>query len=437
MTDLRPAVDAPSPSSDGATERAHPGLGTVLAALCVTEIVSWGLLYYTFPVLAPLIGADTGWSSLKITAAFSAALVVSALAGVPVGHFIDRQGPRRVMTAGSVLGALALVVVATAPNLVTFFAGWLLVGLAMSGVLYPPAFAAITRWFSTRRMGALATLTLVAGLASTVFAPIAAAVAEQWGWRQTYVAAAVVLAVLTIPTHAVLLRRPWPTEPTDSAGDLDSTAKLDRAGERVSERSYAVRVLRSGQFWLLAIGLTAVSLAMYASLLALVPLMLERGMAAQGAAWVLGLGGVGQVLGRLGYTAVAQRVPLVGRTALTFGLVTISIIILAVVPGPTAVLVGASMVAGVGRGIATLLQATAVTDRWGARAYGHLSGVLGLPVLLASAFAAWAGAGLAQLTGSYATAFLVLAVVAAMGTAFLIASTRQPSVIRPSGASDC
>lgn len=103
---------------------------------------------------------------------------------------------------------------------------------------------------------------------------------------------------------------------------------------------------------------------------------------------------------------------------------TASTLLLAVVPGPVGVLVAASMLAGVSRGIATLLQATAITDRWGPRAYGRLSGVLGVPVLLAAALAPFAGAILAEVTGSYARAFAVLAVLAAVGTVLMIASTR-------------
>lgn len=391
-----------------------PGLGGVLAALCVTEIVSWGLLYYTFPVLAPLISADTGWSPMAVTAAFSAALVVSALTGVAVGRGIDRHGPRHIMTVGSLLGALALVVVATAPSLPVFLAGWLLAGAAMAGVLYPPAFAAITGWFTTGRLGALTTLTLVAGLASTVFAPLTATVSSHHGWRETYLWAALVLAVLTIPTHWFLLRRPWPTRVHTNAP------------EPAAEKSYTSQVARSMQFWLLTGGLTIASLAMYAGLLALVPLMLERGLTTQTAAWVLGLGGLGQVAGRLVYTALAHRASLTTRTATVFGLVTVSTLALAIVPGPVALLVATSMAAGVGRGIATLLQATAITDRWGPRAYGHLSGLMGLPVLLATALAPWSGAVLAAITGSYATGFTILAGLAAIGTVLLIASTTPP-----------
>ena len=181
-------------------EPLQPRLGTVLAALCATEIVSWGLLYYAFPVLAPRISADTGWSPVVVAAAFSAALAVSALVGVLVGRVIDRHGPRLVMTAGSVLGIMALVVIATAPGLPVFVGGWVLAGAAMAGVLYPPAFAAITGWFTARRLGALATLTLVAGLASTVFAPLTAAAGEQLGWRAT--AIGTVLMVVSARTGA-------------------------------------------------------------------------------------------------------------------------------------------------------------------------------------------------------------------------------------------
>src|SRR5699024_12539575 len=50
-------------------------------------------------------------------------------------------------------------------------------------------------------------------------------------------------------------------------------------------------------------------------------------------------------------------------------------------------------------------------------------GVLGLPVLLATALAPGAGAVLAEVTGSYATGFAVLAAVAAVGTVLTVAST--------------
>jgi len=57
------------------------GLRRVLAVLCLTEITSWGILYYAFPVLSVSISADTGWSLPVIVAAFS----LSQLAAAPTG----------------------------------------------------------------------------------------------------------------------------------------------------------------------------------------------------------------------------------------------------------------------------------------------------------------------------------------------------------------
>ncbi len=183
-----------------------------LIGLCITQVTSWGVLYYAFPVALAAITADTGWTATAATAAFSAGLVVSALAGIPVGRWLDRYGPRRVMTAGSVLAVPATVGVALAPNYATFLAAWLVAGAAMAAVFYQAAFAALTRWYGDRRVQALTALTLVAGLASTLFAPLTNALVEALDWCGTYLVLAAVLAVVTIPLHLFTLTAPWGRE---------------------------------------------------------------------------------------------------------------------------------------------------------------------------------------------------------------------------------
>lgn len=158
----------------GPSER---GLRWALVTLCLTQMTSWGVLYYAFSVLSVRIADQTGWSRPAVTAAFSGALVTSALVGIMVGRWLDRHGPRGIMTAGAVIGPLAVVGVALAPTLPWFVAAWVAAGFAMGAVLYPPAFAALTRWFGARHVGALTILTLAAGLSSTVFAPLTASLA--------------------------------------------------------------------------------------------------------------------------------------------------------------------------------------------------------------------------------------------------------------------
>ncbi len=404
-----PAVTADPPDDSGGLSRR--GRWRVLLVLCLTEITSWGVLYYAFPVLAPTLAEDTGWSISTVTAAFSAGLVVSALVGIPVGRLLDRHGPRWVMTVGSLIGVPAIGAVAAAGSLPWFFAAWLLVGVAQAAVFYPPAFAALTRWWGRDRVRALTALTLVAGLASTVFAPLTAALLDPFGWRGTYLVLAVVLAAVTVPAHLFGLRGPWP-EPTE---DAETTPAED------DDRT-AGSIARSRPFVLLVVAVCLGAFTAFAVTVNQVPLLIERGMSTSLAAWALGLGGVGQVLGRLGYSPLTRRVGTRGRAVLILGLLALTTLLLAVLPGPPLALIAAAMLAGAARGIYTLLQATALSDRWPARFYGRLNGILTAPVMLAIAISPWAGSALADLLGGYPPVFVILA-AASLAAAMLALAT--------------
>jgi len=392
----------------GAPARPRTTPAGVLPGLCLTEIVSWGVLYYAFPVLAPAIHTQTGWASTSTTAAFSAALVVSGAAGIPVGRLLDGRGPHAVMTGGSVLAVAAVGLIAWSPTLPVFAAGWLLAGIAMAAVLYQPAFAAISGWFEARRLAALTTVTLVAGLASTVFAPLTNALqAGLIDWRHVYLVLGAGLAVITIPVHAVVLRHPWPNRVRSHRALGDS----------------ARTVARSRQFVLLATGMALAALAIYAALINMIPLLTSNGISPRAASWLLGLGGVGQVAGRLLYAPVLNRLGLLPRTVISYGLVALSTGALAVITGPLVGLIALVLLTGLGRGIATLLQATAIPDRWGSSGYGRLSGLLAAPVMIAGAVAPWVGAWLADLLQSYQAMFLTLTAAAVVGTILLAISS--------------
>lgn len=382
------------------------GLRRVLVVLCVTQIVGWGVLYYAFPVLAPSIAGDTGWSLATVTAAFSGGLVVSALVGIWTGRLLDRVGPRPVMTAGSVLSVPAVVGVASAPTFPLFVAAWLMAGVAMSATLYPPAFAALTRWWGPRRVTALTAVTMLGGLAGTVFAPLSATLLDDFGWRHTYLVLAVVLAVVTIPAHAIGLRGPWPAAARSESSTIGAPAAI----------------ARSRPFVLIVVAVALGTFTSFAVLVNQVPLLIERGLSTHAAAWALGLAGIAQLVGRLGYRRMTGRLTPRTRAAVILVAAAVTTALLGLVPGPAPLLFGASLLMGVSRGIVTLLQATAVSDRWGAAHYGRLNGIVSAPVTVATALAPWAGAALAGVFGGYPPVFVllagcaVLAAVLALGT---------------------
>ncbi|MFD3550183.1 MFS transporter [Streptomyces sp. NPDC058655] len=380
----------------------------VLPALCATQITSWGIVYYAFPVLNSPITADTGWSPAFTTAAFSGALLVSALAGIPIGRTLDRRGPRTVMTAGSALAVLALLTIAAAPNRAVFTAGWLLAGVAMAATFYHPAFAALTRWWGEDRVRALTIVTLAGGLASTVFAPLTAALAEHFSWRTTYLILAAILGAVTIPAHALALRAPWPPAP---------------APPQPQPHTPPPPVARSRPFLLLAATLTLSGFAMYCVVMGMVPLLTERGATTTEAAWILGLGGAGQTFGRTLYATLARHTHTTTRTAALIAAGGATTAALALIPGPLPLLALLAILAGTVRGNLTLLQATAVTDRWGTTHYGRLSGLLSAPASIAAALAPFAGAALAAPPGGYPTLFLLLAALSLAAAAISLGST--------------
>ncbi|MEO3852702.1 MFS transporter [Streptomyces sp. B8F3] len=391
----------------GTGNRSRPR--AVLPALCATQITSWGIVYYAFPVLNPAITADTGWSPTATTAAFSAALLVSALAGIPLGRVLDRRGPRAVMTGGSALGVTALAALAAAPNQAAFTAAWLLAGIAMAATFYQPAFAAVTRWWGEDRVRALTVVTLAGGLASTVFAPLTAALAAHFSWRTTYAVLAAVLALVTLPAHALALRAPWPAAPPPPP-------RLPGGGSR--------SVARTRPFVTLAAALMLNGFAMFGVVIALVPLLAERGAGPTAAAWALGLGGAGQTLGRTLYATFARRTGTTARTFLLMAAGGATTAALALFPGPYPLLVALAVAAGTVRGNVTLLQATAVTDRWGTTDYALLTALLTAPAITASALAPVAVTALAAPLGGYPHVFLLLA-ACSLTAALLTLTTRH------------
>ena len=397
---------------DPSVALAPSGLRRVLAALCLTEITSWGILYYAFPVLSVSISRDTGWSITVIVAAFSVSQLIAAAVGIPVGRVLDRHGPRWVMTTGSVLAVPAVVAIATAPTIPVFFAGWVLAGVAMGAVLYPPAFAALTRWYGDGHVKALMILTLAAGLASTVFAPISAVLDDRFDWRTTYLVLALILAAVTIPGHIWGLRGPWP-EPVRLAGAHPGDFR---------------NAVRSPAFLALAIALAAGAFAASAGVFNLVLLLIERGFSPGLAALTLGLGGAGQVVGRLFYLPFAARTTVRMRTVSVIAVAGLSTAGLGLT-GVATVLIGLAIGAGLVRGIFTLIQATAITDRWGREHYGRLSGIMSAPIVIAMALGPWAGSVLSMWSGSYAHAYLILGAVAVVAAAIGAASI--PAAVSP------
>src|SRR5437868_4843151 len=179
----------------------------MLLTVSFTELISWGVLYYAFTVFLKPMQASLGWSTAELTGAFSLALLCSAGAALPIGRWLDRHGTRFLMTLGSCVASLLVLAWAAVENLTLFYLIWVGIGIIMATVLYDPAFALVATWFRQQRARALTVLTFIAGFASVIFVPLAQWLIQVQGWRMALVILALLLALITIPLHALILRR--------------------------------------------------------------------------------------------------------------------------------------------------------------------------------------------------------------------------------------
>jgi len=110
---------------------------------------------------------------------------------------------------------------------------------------------------------------------------------------------------------------------------------FNQPAERQPHRSRAPdAVARSGAFIVLAAAMSLAAFAVYAAVVNLIPLLHQPGLTTGGAAVALGLGGVGQVLGRLGYGRLTAATDVRTRTAVVLVAAAATIILLGLLPGP-------------------------------------------------------------------------------------------------------
>ena len=368
----------------------------IVAALSVTETVTWGIVYYGFPVFLRPMELELGASRVAVTAAFSIGLGVSALTGIPVGRWLDRHGPRALMTVGSCLASALTFAWAHVGSLPALYGVWFGLGLAMAATLYEPAFAVVVSWFRQGRERALLTVTLVAGLASTIFMPIEAWLLERLGWRAAVMTLAVVLAVITIPIHALLLRQGTAAQATRARDGAPPPTSMT-LGE-------AARTL---VFWVLFGAFFVGNFATAAITTHLIPYLVDRGYSAAVAAAVIGWMGAMQLPGRVVFVPISARLGarvMVGAVFFAQALGIGQLPFLARI----GTLIPFIVLQGAANGMATLARASSLVEIFGSRNYGAIGGAIALGANGARAVGPVGASLLLVALGSYVSVFWAL-----------------------------
>jgi MFS family permease len=255
--------------------------------LSIAQIISWGSIFYGFSVLLGPIEQEMHWGRDAIVGAFSLSVLVTGLGAAPVGVMLDRYGGRRVMALGSIGAALIFLLMSQVQSIAAFYVAWAALGCAAAMLLYEPAFAVIYEVYGANARNALTALTLMAGFASTIFWPLTNTLVGVLGWRNTLVALGAMNFLVCFPLHALAIPR------------RDITGKTKPSKTIPLPSHHPKEILRLRAFWLLALSFIANIFAFACLSVHLIPLLQEKGFAAQTAVWLAALVGPMQVLGRL------------------------------------------------------------------------------------------------------------------------------------------
>jgi MFS family permease len=398
---------------------------TILWVLSLGQLITWGLVYYTFPLFVGPMEKELGWSRDQLYGALSAGLLVAGLCSIPVGAWIDRGHGRLLMTGGSLLAAGLLFLWSQIHTLPMFYAMWIGLGACQSVTLYEPAFAVITRVYGPRYKQGIMLMTFLGGLASTFGIPFAQFLIERIGWRPALEVMAVVILGVAYFIHWLFV--PGPREAAVPIGPPVMPAEEGVA----PKKSPLASAMRVPAFWGLVVAFAGYGLAFSAMSFHLIPMLQERGVEMGVVMAIIALIGPMQVVGRVLLVAGQRHITTIQLGAGIYFAFPISMAMLALGISDVYGLILFAILYGVANGLLTILRGMAVPEFIGPEGYGVVSGALTMPTNVMRAAGPLAAAFVWSRSGNYTAVLWGLAVivlVAAAGfAAAAVLSKKKPS----------
>lgn len=403
----------------------NSGPGKIFYGWFIIAVAAIGLLMgyvpiigFSFGVFFKPLSQEFNWSRAEISLGFSLSLLVLSAALPIVGRLVDRFGARKIILPAACLFGLGLAsFYFLTASLWHFYLIYMFLGLVGSGTAPVPYYKVISQWFDRQRGLALGLTMGGAGLGFFVMPTLSYALIAWMGWRLAYVVIGIAVIAVTVPVVGLFLRetpQSMGLSPDGDlvAGDVSVAVAGDRGGVTARE------AWRSWTFWLMCASLFLVSVALNGCLIHLVPLLTDRGISPQNAAFSASLLGGATLLGRLGTGVLLDRFFATSVALCFFSVAALGILMLwAGLAGPLSFLI--AVLLGVGIGAEGDIMPYLVSRYFGLRAFGEIYAyVLAIYTLGAVVGPLLMGIGFDS-TGSYDSVLVPLLVVTLAGAVLL------------------
>jgi sugar phosphate permease len=334
-----------------------------------------------------------------------------------VGRVVDRFGIRRTLVVASLLVAVGVAASAAARGVAWLaFTYGVVASLGFGGASGVAASVAVTYWFSVRRGVAFALVEAGFGVGQLLLVPLALALVAGIGWRETMVAAAVLLAVVVAPVLARWLR--------DRPEDLGLEPIGGPPVVESAPGGSGAALVRSRGFWGLGAAFFVCGLTTTGFVdTHLIPLAQDRGIDRATTGVAVALLAAANVSGILASGPLADRVDNRLLLAGLYGTRGLSFVALYALAGPQALIGFAVLFGLVDFSVVAptqFLAARYVEPRTVGLAFGCLNGIH----QLGSALGAWIPGLVFDATGSYGGVMVTAAGVLAAASLACVALPR-------------
>ncbi len=362
--------------------------------------------------------SDLDLSQTSVSLAYLIGTLLGATAMPVVGQQIDRFGVRTAMLVIASLFGLALLNMSLVQNWVWLAAGFVFIRMLGQGSLSMVSTVTVAVWFDRFRGRAIGVTTIgvAAGIALTPI--VLNASINRYGWRQTWVIAAVTVPAIIVPlAWFVLVARPVDVGQRPDGGGADETAST-----RGTAWGYTrAQALTQPGFWLILAVSTLTSMLITGLNFHAIDLLVQNGLTKDEAATMflpqiagstasaLGLGWiVDRTDGR--YLPAASMALLAGSHFLTTTL------------SSNALVITYALSLGITGGSARVVSSALLPKWFGVTHIGSLNGVLTFLGVAGSALGPFTLSLAREQFGSYGSAAIVLSVlpVAAMTYALFV-----------------
>lgn len=264
---------------------------------------------YAYSVYTNPISDSIGWSTTGITFAFTIMMALAGIAAAFFGPFVEKNGPRKSAILAAILfgigqaGAGVAVAIDSLPLFLLTYG--LASGLGM-GIGYIAPVSTLVKWFPDRRGLATGMAVLGFGAGALITAPVAASLMESIGISMTFYILGISYFIVMVIGASYIAPPPEGWMPEEMKKDVESGKKIIKMDLSQLTAKEAVRTRRFWMLWsMMLINVTAgIMMISVAS-----PMAQEVvGLSAAGAATMVGIMGIFNGGGRLGWAAISDYI---------------------------------------------------------------------------------------------------------------------------------